>query len=77
MIRETLPGISEESQGTREVPFFSKNEKVNSENYWIVSLTAISYKILEGIIKQVTCQLLEIELVISRNHDKLSSFFFL
>lgn len=48
---------------------------MNSENYWVVSLTAISYKIQEGIIKQVTCQLLE--MVITRNHDaKLTLFFF-
>lgn len=48
---------------------------MNSENYWMVSLTAISYKILEGIIKQVTCQLLE--MVITRNHDAKLTYHFL
>lgn len=41
----------------------------------MVSLTAISYKILEGIIKQVTCQLLE--MVITRNHDAKLTYHFL
>lgn len=50
---------------------------MNPENYWVVSLTVISYKILGGIIKQVTCQLLEIGIAITRNHAKLTSFVFL
>lgn len=49
---------------------------MNPENYWVVSLTVISYKILGGIIKQVTCQLLEIGIAITRNHAKLTSFVF-
>lgn len=50
---------------------------MNPENYWVVSLAVISYKILGGIIKQVTCQLLEIGIAITRNHAKLTSFVFL
>ena len=46
---------------------------MNSENYWVVSLTAIFYKILEEIIKHITRQLLEV--VITRNHAKSTSFF--
>lgn len=42
-----------------------------------MNLTAISYNILEGSIKQVTCQILEIEVVITRNYAKLTSFVFL
>lgn len=49
---------------------------MNSKNYWVVSLTAISYKTLERTLKQVTCQLLEIEMAITRNHAKLTLFFF-
>lgn len=77
MIREKPLVISEESQGSREVLFFffQRKKKMNSENYWVVSLTAISYKILEGIIKWIACQLLE--MVITRNHAKLTLFFFL
>lgn len=78
VIRETPSVISEESQGTREVPiFFQRKEKMNSENYQVVSLTATAYKILEGIIKQITCQCLEIDVVITRKHAKLTSFVFL
>ena len=79
MIRETPSVISEESQGTIEVSFFffQRKKKINSENHWVMNLTAISYNILEGIIKQVTCQILEIEVVITRNYAKLTSFVFL
>lgn len=50
---------------------------MSPENYWGVSLTVISHKILEGIIKQVTCQLLETGITITRNQAKLTSFVFL
>lgn len=52
VIREALLVISEESQGTRKTPFFLKKQhkKINSENDQLVSLVAISYEILKGII---------------------------
>lgn len=49
---------------------------MNSKNYWVVSLTTISCKTLERTLKQVTCQLLEIEMAITRNRAKLISFVF-
>lgn len=50
---------------------------MNPENYWVVNPTVISYKILGGIIKQVTYQLPEIGIAITRNHAKLTLFVFL
>lgn len=62
VIREALLVISEESQGTRETPFFSKKQK---DKFWKLpaseSGSNFLYEILKGIIKQVTCQLLEIK----------------
>lgn len=55
---------------------FSKKEKDESWKLLGREPDSNFYKILGGIIKQVTCQLLEIGIVITRNHAKLTSFVF-